>query len=131
MIVMASERQNMSDQEISIKEREHELYDPHLSDEAPRPVKAFTAYLRETPAQPISPVAQAILWMTGIVVAMLFLAALWKVSRPRAAKPPHEEPALPVAKTAMIPTAVHWPLPTDHGRGALMARGRAVAGGMW
>ena len=76
---MASERQNMSEQEISIKAREHELYvqDP---DTNAKPVKPFAVYLRETPAEPLSPTTKAILWMLGTVVGLLFLAACWRVA---------------------------------------------------
>ena len=48
---MASERQNMSEQEISIKAREHELYVERLPTQNSKPVKPFPVYLRETPAR--------------------------------------------------------------------------------
>jgi hypothetical protein len=76
---MASERQNMSEQEISMKAREHELYVPN-SDTNAKPVKPFAVYLRETPAEPLSPTTKAILWTVGTVVALLFLAACWRVT---------------------------------------------------
>jgi hypothetical protein len=76
---MASERQNMSEQEISIKAREHELYVPD-SDPNAKPVKPFAVYLRETPAEPFSPTTKAILWVVGTVVGLLFLAACWRVT---------------------------------------------------
>ena len=75
---MASERQNMSDQDISIKAREHELYVKEQTES--RRVKPFPEYLRETPAEPLSRATKAILWVVGVVVALLFLAALWRVS---------------------------------------------------
>ncbi len=74
---MASERQNMSEQEISIKAREHEVFIPK---EEIKPVKPFTVYLRETPAKPCSPLIKTILWIVGIVVGVLFLAALWRLA---------------------------------------------------
>ena len=46
---MASERQNMSEQEISIKAREHELYVQPLPGTDARHVKPFDVYLREHP----------------------------------------------------------------------------------
>ncbi len=56
---MASERQNMSEQEISIKAREHELYVKPLSQTGAKPVKPFEVYLRETPAEPLSTATKA------------------------------------------------------------------------
>jgi hypothetical protein len=98
---MASERQNMSEQERSIQAREHELYVKPLPEEPTKAVKPFPVYLRETPAEPLSPITQAILWMTGIVVLMLFLASLWKLTHPRGPKP-QAESAKPVATTATV-----------------------------
>jgi hypothetical protein len=77
---MASERQNMSEQEISIKEREHELYVRSPADPNAKPVKPFEVYLRETPAEPLSPATKAILAIVGIVVGLLFVAALWRAT---------------------------------------------------
>jgi hypothetical protein len=98
---MASERQNMSEEERSIQAREHELYVKPLPEEFVKPVKPFPVYLRETPAEPLSPTTKAILWMTGIVVAMLFFASLWKLARPRSGKA-QAEIGNPVATTAML-----------------------------
>ena len=98
---MASERQNMSEQDISIKAREHEVFSKPLPDLASQAVKPFADYLRETPAEPFSPATQAILWMVGIVVAMLFLAALWRVSTHRAPVS-RTRMARPTAKTGML-----------------------------
>jgi hypothetical protein len=81
---MPSEQQNMSEQDISIKEREHELYVPALPDGPP--VKPFPVYLRETPGEPLSTVTKFVLLIAGIVVAVLFVAAVWKVTHPRAAR---------------------------------------------
>jgi hypothetical protein len=122
---MASERQNMSEQEISIKEREHELYVKPLDAETPKPVKPFPVYLRETPAEPLSPTTKAILWMVGIIVTMLFLAALWKVSHPLGTKA-RTEIAKPAAKTAMFRPSVDSPN-RRHGRGASMVEPPAPA----
>jgi hypothetical protein len=88
---MASERQNMSEQEISIKAREHELYVPD-SDPNAKAVKPFAVYLRETPAEPLSLTTKAILWTVGTAVALLFLAACWRVAM-------HHAPASSVRKT--------------------------------
>ena len=53
--IMRSERRNMPEQELSIKEREQELYDEpqEISSDGP-PVKPFPIYLKETPAVPMS-----------------------------------------------------------------------------
>jgi hypothetical protein len=99
-IAMASERQNMSDQEISMKAREHELYVKSPADENFKPVKPFPVYLRETPAEPLSRATKAILWLVGVVVALLFLAAVWRVSRGHLARPPAAKNAQPVSKPA-------------------------------
>jgi hypothetical protein len=108
---MPFERQNMSDQEISIKEREHELFVKPASATASRPVKPFPVYLRETPAEPLSPTTKAILWIVAIIVAMLFLAALWKITHPRRTKPPtkNREPNAN-ATTFVIPARPFIPL---------------------
>ena len=96
---MPSERQNMSEQDISIKAREHELYVPALPD-AP-PVKPFPVYLRETPGEPLSPATKFVLGIVGIVVAVLFFAAVWRAAHPRATKP-KTRAARSATKTAVI-----------------------------
>jgi hypothetical protein len=88
---MASERQNMSEQEISIKAREHELYVPDADPNA-KQVKPFSVYLRETPAEPLSLTTKAILWTVGTAVALLFLAACWRAAM-------HHAPASQIRKT--------------------------------
>jgi hypothetical protein len=98
---MASERQNMSDQDISIKAREAEVYLNPLSEADSKPVKPFPVYLRETPAEPLSPTTKAILWMVGIIVGLLFLAAVWRVSHGHLTRP-HSKTAPSVSKTAML-----------------------------
>jgi hypothetical protein len=107
---MASERQNMSEQDISIKAREHELYVPALPEAAP--VKPFPVYLRETPGEPLSPATKFILAIAGIVVAVLFVAAVWRVTHPRATKP-KTGAARSAAKTALLADprapALAWP----------------------
>ncbi len=97
---MASERQNMSDQEISIKAREHELYVKAVPKKIPKPVKPFPVYLRETPAEPFSPTTKAILWTVGVIVAVLFMAALWRVSHRQPIRPTTKA-SEPVSKAAM------------------------------
>jgi hypothetical protein len=97
---MASERQNMSDQEISIKARQSELYTPATVDHT-RQVKPFPVYLRETPAEPLSTATKAILWIVGIIVATLFFAALWRVSRGHLARPAVKK-SPPARKVAFV-----------------------------
>jgi hypothetical protein len=100
---MPSHPRNMPEQEHSIKARSHALFveeDPVAPAVATKP---FEVYLRETPALPLSPGTKAVFWVLGIIVAALFLAALWRISnrhagRPSADKSPEEVPA----KTAML-----------------------------
>jgi hypothetical protein len=77
---MPSESTDMPEQEHSIKERGIELFVERPKPENSQPTKPFRVYLRETPAQPISTFAKFVLWIVGIVVAVLLLAALWRVS---------------------------------------------------
>jgi hypothetical protein len=79
---MRSERRGMPEQELAIKEREQELYDePREPPPAKPPVKPFPIYLRETPAVPMSSGVKAMLWIVGIVVVLLLVAALWRTQR--------------------------------------------------
>ena len=81
--MMPSERRSMPEQELSIKEREQELYDePHEAQPVKPPVKPFPIYLRETPAVPLSSGVKATLWIVGILVLLLLLVALWRTQRP-------------------------------------------------
>jgi hypothetical protein len=98
---MPSHPRNMPEQEHSIKARSHELFVDPTQLAASRPTKPFPAYLRETPAQPLSPLATTVLWILGIIVVVLFLAALWRIthrrgaaSRPRPARPAAEAPVV-------------------------------------
>jgi hypothetical protein len=98
---MPTESRNLSEQEYSIKARAGELYV-----EPPRPassqvVKPFPVYLRETPAVPLSTSVKVVLWIVGIIVALLFLAALWRVSQRHGARPPTPAPR-PTEGTAVL-----------------------------
>jgi hypothetical protein len=75
---MASKPRNMPEQEHSIKVRSNELFVPDAPTET-RVTRPFPDYLRETPAQPLSAGIKAIIWILGIVVALLFVTALWRV----------------------------------------------------
>ena len=55
---------------------------PRKAPTAEPPVKPFPIYLRETPANPMSPQVKVILWIVGIAVVLLFCAALWRTQRP-------------------------------------------------
>ncbi len=80
---MGSERRSMPEQELSIREREQELFaEPQETPTADPPVKPFPIYLRETPANPMSPAVKVILWIVGIAVLLLFCVALWRTQRP-------------------------------------------------
>ena len=77
---MPPESRNLPEQEQSIKARAHELYVEPERPASGKPVKEFPAYLRETPAVPLSTSTKVVLWIVGIIVALLFVAALWRVS---------------------------------------------------
>lgn len=97
---MPSHPRNMPEQEHSIKVRSHELFvEPVLPADGIKPTKPFPVYLRETPAQPLSPLTKAVFWILGIIVAGLFAAAIWRISHRQKANVPANRRA---AKTAMI-----------------------------
>jgi hypothetical protein len=77
---MPSEPRNMPEQEHSIKSRAHEVFAKQEPDTSNRATKPFPVYLRETPAFPMSPTVKAMLWFAGIIVGLLFLAAVFKLS---------------------------------------------------
>jgi len=81
---MPAESRNLSEQERSIKAREHELYVKPLPRSGAPASKPFPAYLRETPAEPLSTATKTILWIVALLVALVFLTAIWRVThRPR------------------------------------------------
>jgi hypothetical protein len=78
---MPSESGNLPEQEISIKSRAHEVFaKPKPEAAGVRQTKPFPVYLRETPAFPMSSTVKAMLWFAGIIVGLLFLAAVWKLT---------------------------------------------------
>jgi hypothetical protein len=91
---MPSHPHNIPEQEHSIKARSHELFVEPNQVAAPKRTKPFTSYLRETPALPLSPLATSMLWILGILVVVLFLAALWRITHRRSAvaRPQHARP---------------------------------------
>lgn len=64
------------EQEQSIKARKHELFAPE-SPSGPR--RQFAEYLREAPPAPLSSFQKASLGAVGVLVALLFLAAILTV----------------------------------------------------
>src|SRR6476620_11448681 len=103
---MPPESRNVSEQEHSIKARAGELFVEPPRPESGKPVKPFPVYLRETPAVPLSTATQIVLWIVGVIVAVLFSAAIWRAThRPAAA------PANPAPSTAE-PTSMR-PAPAD------------------
>jgi hypothetical protein len=77
---MPSESRNIHEQEHSIKSRAHEVFVKQKRETPSQPTKPFPVYLRETPAFPMSPTVKAMLWFAGIIVGILFLAAVLKLS---------------------------------------------------
>jgi hypothetical protein len=105
---MPAESRNLPEQEHSIKAREHEVYAKPLRAVTSSKVRPFVEYLRETPAEPLAGTTKIMLWMTGAIVGLLFLAAIWRVTQrhgPRSRVPA----ATPAAKTASAETAVQKP----------------------
>jgi hypothetical protein len=84
---MGGERRNMPEQERSIKDREQELFFDSEGIGDTKPLKPFPVYLQETPAVPMSPVVKVMLWVLGVLVALLFFASLWRAQRSHAS--PH------------------------------------------
>jgi hypothetical protein len=98
---MPSESRNMPEQEHSIKARSHELFVEPTRAEAGKPAKPFPVYLRETPAEPMSGATKTLLLLTAIVVAVLFLAAIWRIV---ARSSPKQQPrALPEVSQLLAP----------------------------
>lgn len=102
---MSQPQRDQREQEISIKKREGELFRPEGDDLQTAPTKPFAEYLRETPADPLPSWVKAALWATGVVVALLFAAALWRLqsrpnlqatgkARPKHSSTPFERPSL-------------------------------------
>jgi len=97
---MPFESRNLPEQEQSIKARARELYVEQERPAPGKPVKSFPAYLRETPAVPLSTSTKVVLWIVAIIVALLFLAALWRVSLRHGPRRQTRDPR-PAAGTAM------------------------------
>jgi len=119
---MSEPRRDEREQDISIRQREGELFRREDATSSARP---FAEYLRETPAHPLPSWVKAALWAVGVVVALLFAAALWRLQsrpapkalrkgRPRASlniqQPRSPLPSLPVAD-ASRPTLTNLETP--------------------
>ena len=88
---MPSHPRNIPEQEHSIKARSNELFVDDTPVHSNRSSKPFAAVLRETPARPLSLGVRALFWILGIVVALLFLAAVWRVAHRHGPRPTTEE----------------------------------------
>ncbi len=73
---MRPEHPHQRTQEQSIKARKHQLYEDDEPLFSSGPHKSFGDCLRETPADPLSLLVKAILWVVGTVVILLLIAAL-------------------------------------------------------
>ncbi|MGP0070038.1 MAG: hypothetical protein ACLQGP_41370 [Isosphaeraceae bacterium] len=102
---MPSQSRNISEQEHSIKQRSHALFvEPGQLSPEIKPTRPFSAYLRETPAKPFSPFTKAIFWFLGVLVAALFLAAMWRMShRRRPNLKPSQPPEAVATATGSLP----------------------------
>src|SRR5262245_7793738 len=85
---MPSQPRNTPEQEYSMKARARELFvEPPRPAASPGPTRPFAVYLRETPAEPLSPFTRTVFWIVGVVVAALFVAALWRITHRRGPVP--------------------------------------------
>ena len=92
----------MPEQEISIREREEQLFFEPDEPRTASPVKPFPVYLRETPADPISPGVKAILWIVGVAVFLLLCVALWRTTH-RPSRLSRTRAATKRASTHLVP----------------------------
>jgi hypothetical protein len=83
---MPSQSRNIPEQEHSIKERSNELFFDESAVPA-RSSKPFAAYLRETPARPVSPALKALFWVLAVIIGVLFFAAIWRVAHRHGGRP--------------------------------------------
>jgi hypothetical protein len=96
---MPADPRHLPEQEHSIKAREHEMYVRPLSEADAQVRKPFPVYLHETPAEPLSTATKTILWIAGVLVVIVFLAAIWRVSYRRTLKP--KKPTAPPANRSV------------------------------
>lgn len=68
-------RDMVEHQDQSIKVRKSQLFEPSTQFDSPV-VRPFTEYLRTTPPAPLSTTVRGVLWAVGVLVVLLFLAAM-------------------------------------------------------
>ena len=91
---MRATRDQIPEQEHSIKARDQELYvEPNEAPPAKPPPKPFTELLHETPAKPMSSPLKVMLWIVGIMVVVLFVAAIGRGQRSRRGRRPSPSPS--------------------------------------
>ena len=76
-----SAREIVEQQDQSIKARKNQLFEAIKTDDDGSSGKPFVVYLKDTPAAPMSAPVKAALWAMGVVVVLLFLAAVAGVGR--------------------------------------------------
>jgi hypothetical protein len=92
---MSAARRDEPEQEISIRQREHELFRSHADDSSAGPTRPFADYLRDTPSAPLPTWVKAVLWGLAVVVALLFAAALWRsIHKSHARAPQNPRPSV-------------------------------------
>jgi hypothetical protein len=103
---MTISRDDLEDQESSIKSRANEVFS-ESNDLVP--IKSFAEYLSTTPPAPLSTELKALLWVVGFIVAMLFVAALLRIQlgrrRPLPAGPPSRAAAARPQRQGVHPGA--------------------------
>jgi hypothetical protein len=72
-----AQREAFEQQDQSIKARKHELFEEPQTADGAGALKPFSVYVRETPPAPMSKGMKATLWAIGVLVVLLFLAALF------------------------------------------------------
>jgi hypothetical protein len=97
---MPNQPHDQPEQELSIKERSHELFLKLGPPEGSIASKSFGVHLRETAAQPLSTVTTSILWIAGVIVAVLFLATVFRIIQR------HNGPPRSAAKTAVSTSSI-------------------------
>ncbi len=63
-------------EEHSIKARKHEMFEEEAPAAPTEPKKPLKVYLRDTPATPLTSFSKVALWVVGLLVVLLFAAAL-------------------------------------------------------